>query len=159
MSYRKHSSPALVVALIALFVSLSGTAVAAGIVPLAKRALTADRAKQAAVADVAKKLGPAASTALAQQAGQMPGPASTAAGLVSLKSAPFSLATSAGSMFTAPCASGEKAVGGGFGYESSALVLSSDSLPTGDGSGWQMYLFNLSSSSAVSGTVYAVCLR
>ena len=159
MKNRKHPSPALVIALIALFVSLSGTAVAAGIVPLAKRALTADRAKQAAVADVAKKLGPAASTALAQQAGLMPGPASTAAGLVSLKSAPFSLGTGAGSMFTAPCGSGEKAVSGGFGYDSSALVLSSDSLPTGDGSGWQMYLFNLSSTSGASGTVYAVCLR
>ncbi len=36
---RKHLSPALVVALIALFVSLGGTAVAAGVVSLAKRAL------------------------------------------------------------------------------------------------------------------------
>ena len=38
-------SPALVVAVIALFVSLSGTAVAAGVVPIAKRALVADNAK------------------------------------------------------------------------------------------------------------------
>jgi hypothetical protein len=159
MMVRKHLSPAFVLALVALFVSLGGTAVAAGIVPLAKRALTADRAKEAGVADVAKKLGPAASTAIAQQAGQLPGPASTAAGLVSVKTASFSLAASAGSMFSAPCASGEKALSGGFGYDSSALVLSSDSLPTGDGSGWQMYLFNVSSTSAVSGTVYAVCLR
>ena len=36
-------SPALVVALMALFISLGGTAVAAGIVPLAKRALVADK--------------------------------------------------------------------------------------------------------------------
>ena len=53
MTVRKRPSPALVVALLALFVSLSGTAVAAGVVPLAKRALTADKAK---VADNAKKL-------------------------------------------------------------------------------------------------------
>jgi hypothetical protein len=156
MMFRKHLSPAFVVALVALFVSLGGTAVAAGIVPLAKRALTADTAKQA---DVAKKLSAAASSALTQQAGQLPGPASTAAGLVSVKSAPFSLAASGGSMFTAPCGSGEKALSGGFGYDSSALVLSVDSLPTPDGSGWQIYLINLSTSSGASGTVYAMCLR
>ena len=72
MMIRKHLSPAFVVALIALFVALSGTAVAAGIVPLATRALTADRAKQAAVADVAKKLGPQATAAMVQQAGRLP---------------------------------------------------------------------------------------
>jgi hypothetical protein len=66
MMFRKHLSPAFVVALVALFVSLGGTAVAAGIVPLAKRALTADTAKQA---DVAKKLSAAATSALTQQAG------------------------------------------------------------------------------------------
>ena len=38
--------PAMIVALLALFVALSGTAVAAGIVPLAKRALVADNAKK-----------------------------------------------------------------------------------------------------------------
>jgi len=36
----------MIVALLALFVALSGTAVAAGIVPLAKRALVADNAKK-----------------------------------------------------------------------------------------------------------------
>ena len=39
-------SPALVLAVVALFVALSGTAVAAGVVPLAKRALVADNAKK-----------------------------------------------------------------------------------------------------------------
>lgn len=158
MIQRKNLSPALVVALVALFVSLGGTAVAAGVVPLAKRALMADRAKQAAVADVAKKLGPQATAALVQQAGQQPGPASSAAGLVSVKSAAFSLTPKQGSMFTATCGSGEKAVSGGFGYDSNALVLAMDSLPTGDGGGWQVYLGNLSDAAA-AGTVYAVCLR
>ena len=46
MNGRKRPSPALVVAVLALFVSLSGTAVAAGVVPLAKRALSADNAKK-----------------------------------------------------------------------------------------------------------------
>ena len=156
---RKHLSPALVVALIALFVSLGGTAVAAGVVPLAKRALLADKAKQAAVAEVAKKLGPQGAAALAQQAGQLPGPASTAAGLVSVKTAPFSLNADQQSMFTAACGSGEKALSGGFSNDSRALVLPVDSLPTGDGSGWQLYLVNLSDGAGATGTVYAVCLR
>ena len=147
------------VALVALFVSLGGTAVAAGVVPLAKRALTADRAKQAAVADVAKKLGLQATAAMVQQAGQLPGPASTAAGLVSVKTAAFSLSPDQQGMFTAACGSGEKALSGGFSYDSSALVIPVDSLPTGDGSGWQIYLANLSDTAGASGTVYAVCLR
>ena len=67
-------SPALVVAVIALFVSLGGTAVAAGVVPLAKRAL---------VADNAKKLGGQTAQAIAASAASRPGPASSAAGLVS----------------------------------------------------------------------------
>ena len=159
MIVRKHLSPSLVVALIALFVSLGGTAVAAGVVPLATRALTADRAKQASVADVAKKLGPQATAAVVQQAGQLPGPASSAAGLVSVKTAAFSLAANQGGMHTAACGTGEKAVSGGFSYDGGALVLALDSLPTGDGSGWQIYLGNISDTAGASGTVYAVCLR
>ena len=157
MMIRKHLNPAFVVALVALFVALSGTAVAAGVVPLATRALTADRAKQAAVADVAKKLRPQAAVAMVQQAGQLPGPASSAAGLVSVKTAAFSLGANGGSMFSAPCGSGEKALSGGF--DTPGSVLSLDTLPTGDGSGWQIYLLNLSETAGASGTVYAVCLR
>lgn len=155
----KRPSSALAVSLLALFVALSGTAVAATVVPLAKRALTADKAKHAAVADVAKKLGPQATSALVRQAAQSPGPASTAAGLVSTKTGAFALGADEQRMFSAACAAGEKAVGGGFSYDSSALVLAVDSLPTGDGSGWQLYLANLSDDSGASGTVYAVCIR
>ena len=50
-------SPAMVVALLALFVALSGTAVAAGVVPLAKHALTANTATTAITAKNALKLG------------------------------------------------------------------------------------------------------
>src|SRR5262249_13982399 len=46
MIRKRLPSPALVIALLALFVALSGTAVAAGIVPLAKRALVSDNAKK-----------------------------------------------------------------------------------------------------------------
>jgi hypothetical protein len=61
-------SPALVVALSALFVALSGSAVAAGIVPLAKHARTAD---SATVADNARHLG---GKTAAQLAATMRGP-------------------------------------------------------------------------------------
>src|SRR5262245_14822870 len=96
-------SAALVVASLALTVALSGTAVAAGVVPLAKRALNADNAKHALVSDTAKKLGPQSSAALVQQAasqaatqaatqaGETPGPASTAAGLVVVKTGGWAL--------------------------------------------------------------------
>ena len=68
-------SPAMVLATIALFVALTGTAVAAGIVAKAKFALNAGKLQGSTAAQVAA----------------MPGPASTAAGLVSTKSASFSL--------------------------------------------------------------------
>ena len=46
MSKIRLPSPAMIVALLALFVALGGTAVAAGVVPVAKRALVADNAKK-----------------------------------------------------------------------------------------------------------------
>jgi Na+-transporting methylmalonyl-CoA/oxaloacetate decarboxylase gamma subunit len=69
MTVRKRPSPALVVALLALFISLSGTAVAAGVVPLAKRALSADKAK---VADNARKLEGKTAAALLQHRRRVP---------------------------------------------------------------------------------------
>jgi hypothetical protein len=54
----RRQSPALVVAMLALLVALGGTAgaVVTAAVPLAKRALSADRAKVALVAENAKKV-------------------------------------------------------------------------------------------------------
>ena len=82
----RKPSPAMVIALVALFVATSGSAVAGSIVPLAKRALSADNAKHAVSADNSKKLAAPAAAAIAQQAvsqaSQAPGPASTAAGLI-----------------------------------------------------------------------------
>jgi hypothetical protein len=139
-------------------------------VPLAKRALTADKAKQAVVADAAKKLGPVATKALVQQAvsaavpraveqsAQTPGPASTAAGLVVVKTAPYSLGAKQGSDFSVACDSGAKAIGGGV-DEGSGDAITFDTRPTADGSGWRIFLYNLSSSDASAGTVYAICLK
>lgn len=152
-------SPAMVVALVALFVALSGTAVAAGVVPLAKRALSADKAKVATLADNAKKLGGKTPAQLAAQAAALPGPASSAAGLVTMRTAPFTVNAADGQAFTAPCAAGEKAISGGYTYDAAALVMSLDSVPTANLAGWQVYLFNFSEDSAVSGTVHAVCIK
>ena len=89
MNGRKRPSPALVIAVLALFVSLSGTAVAAGVVPLAKRALSADKAKQA---DNAKKLEGQTAAAILAKAAQTPGRRARAAGLVTVKQAADSVA-------------------------------------------------------------------
>jgi hypothetical protein len=144
MTRIRRPSPALIVAMIALFVSLSGTAVAAGVVPMAKRALFANNA--------GKLQGKTAS-----QIAALPGPARAAASLVSTNSTPFSLAPGAEQDFTVGCATGAKAISGGF--TSPNGVLAMDTRPTADGAGWTVYLVNLSSSQAASGSVQATCLK
>jgi hypothetical protein len=157
---RKRPSATLVIAMLALFVALGGTAgaVVTAAVPLAKRALVADNAKKVNGL-TAVQIGAAAAKAGAAAAATTPGPASTASGLVTTKSAPFSLAPGGEGPFTATCDSGSKAVGGAFTSPTSALVIVAESAPTADGAGWTQYLLNLSSSSAGSGTVVAVCLK
>jgi hypothetical protein len=137
-----HPSPALVVALLALFVALSGTAVAAGIVPRAKLADNATKLQGKTPAQVA---------ALAAAP-------SSLAGYVTVKSATWTLAASASGDFSAACDPGQKAVGGGY-DNPQGDALSLDTRPTPDGTGWRVYLLNLSSTDGASGSVYAVCLR
>jgi hypothetical protein len=155
--FKRHlPSPAIVISVIALFVALSGTAVAAGVVPLAKRALTADKAK---VSDNAKKIGGKTAAQLTSEAAAKAGPASSAAGLVSVRTTPFSLNPGQGQMYAIACAAGEKVVSGGFLYDGDALVQSADSAPAVDGASWRMYLVNFSDENGASGTLQAVCLR
>ena len=151
MHARKRPSPALVIAVLALFVSLSGTAVAAGVVPLAKRALSADKAK---VADNAKKLGGDTPAALIQKAAQTPGPASTAAGIVTTKQATDSLNPASGREFVISCDGGRKVISGG--YSTNGEVISWDSRPVSDVA-WSLYLGNLGDGAAAV-TLYAVCI-
>jgi hypothetical protein len=133
-------SPAMVIAIIALFVALGGTAVAAGIVPKAKVALNALKLQGKTAAQVAAT----------------PGPASSASGLVSNVTASFSAAGN-GIATTAPaCPSGSKAVSGGYSSTSPLILLTS--APSSDGSSWQMILANIDSSAA-TGTGYAICLK
>jgi hypothetical protein len=146
------SRPAFALLVVLLFTALSGTAVAAGVVPLAKKALFANNAGKLqgkTAAQVAAIPGPATDSPTV--AGQTPaqiaavaGPASTAAGLVAYRTAAFSLGAGAEADVTVSCSSGERAVSGG--YSTPNLVFRLDSFPTSDGAVWQMYLANLSSS-------------
>jgi hypothetical protein len=137
-------SPALVVALIALFVALSGTAVAAGVVPMAKKALFANNAGKLQGRTVG-------------QIAALPGPTRAVAALVSTTSTPFSLAPDGEQDYTVQCAAGAKAISGGFTTPNGVIAM--DTRPSADGVGWSVYLVNLSSSEAASGTVQAVCLK
>jgi hypothetical protein len=143
-------SPALVIALVALFVSLGGTAVAAGVVPLAKRALMADNAM---------KVGGQTSASITAAAARQPGPASSAAGLVTVKTAPWSLAPGGYADTAVMCNSGQKAVGGGY-DDPSGDAHAWDTRPTGDGGGWRVIVaLSNDAKGQQSGLVYAICLR
>ena len=133
-------SPALVVACIALLVSLSGTAIAAS--PIVKRALFATNA--------GKLQGKTAAEVAA-----LPSPSSSAAGLLSSKTQSDSLSPNSGREFTIGCDTGKKVVSGGF--SSTGSVISFDSRPTSDTT-WGIYLANMSASQGAAVSLYAVCL-
>jgi hypothetical protein len=152
----RRPSAALVVAMVALFVALGGTAgaVVTAAVPLAKRALVADNAKKLGGESLAQLT---AKTAQAvQAAAAAPGPASTAAGLVSTKTATGQIAAGGAQTFSVTCDAGQKVMGGGF--TSDKLVLGLDSYPSSDTT-WSFFLGNIDDSGAANVTVYATCLR
>ena len=151
MNGKRMPSPALVLSVAALFVSLSGTAIAAGVVPpLAKRAL---------VADNAMKVGGQTPAAIQTAAARQPGPASSAAGLVTVKTAPWSMAPDGHSDTAVMCDAGQKAIGGGY-DDPGGYAYAWDTRPTGDGAGWRVHVdLSERAPSQQSGLVYAVCLR
>ena len=135
-------SPAFAVAIVALFVALSGSAVAAGIVAHAK------------LADNANKLQGKTAAQVAQMA---PAPTSLA-GYVAIKTAAWSLNPGQESDFAVACDSGQKAIAGGYDNPSGAAA-GFDSRPTADGGTWRIYISNFGSTSGASGSLYAICLR
>jgi hypothetical protein len=141
----RRPSPALVVALVALFMSLSGTAVAAGVVPMAKRALFAKNA--------GKLQGKSA-----RQVAAIPGPASSASHLVSPDAAPFALAPGEEKDFTARCPETTKAISGGYKTRDGAPVLATNSSPGELENWWTLHLINLSDSTSATGIVEVLCL-
>ena len=156
----RRPSPALVVALIALFVALGGSAVAAGIVPHAKLADHAKTADRATLATNSLKLGGQTAAQIVASVPAPPAPTiTTAAALVSTASAPFTLNAGAEATVTAACPAGQKALGGGFNNPTNALVIEAGSSLTADGSGWVEDLINLSTSTTGTGTAVATCLK
>lgn len=142
MGRLKFPSPAMAVALLALFVALGGTAIAAGIVPLAKRAL---------VADNAKKLGGV------PLGGVVAGIVAGLPAVITVRTQPWSLNPSAQNDFTVPCSHGEKAISGGYDNPTGdAFPL--DTRPSADASSWRIFLLNPSSTAAASGSLFAVCM-
>jgi hypothetical protein len=159
----RQPTPSFVVAVVALFFALGGTAgaITAAAVPLAKRALVADNAKKLEGKTSAQLLATAAKAAdrTAAAAAQAPGPASSAAGLVSVKSAPWSLGPNTSAEFTAQCDSGQKAISGGW-EDPAGWGHSWDSRPSPDGGGWRTFVtVGSNAPGSQSGTVYAVCLK
>jgi hypothetical protein len=163
------------VALLALVIASAGTAIAADVVPLAKRALTADKAKVATNAQrlngrtatqIAATPGPAtdAATLNGQSAAQIastPGPASSLPGsAITYRSQSWSVNNEKElARDTASCLSGEKVIGGGW-DQATGVVLPLRDNPLPDGSGWRVHMFAESGNDLpASGTMWAVCLK
>ena len=153
----KRPSAAFVVAMIAFFVAVGGTAGAAAMqaVPLAKRALMADNAK---------KLGGQTAAQIASQAAQAPGPASSAAGIVTVKTtAGISLpaADASSNTFTvkavpATCDAG-KILGATFSADG-GTVIQVGARPVGD-STWMLNIGNVDTGGPANAAVYATCIK
>jgi len=152
----KRPSPAFVVAMVALFVALGGTAgaVVTQAVPLAKRALVADNAKKVGGQSSAQIVSQAAKAA--QQAALAPGPASTAAGLVIVKTqAVGQIAPEQFRDASLACDSGQKVIGGGLSSDGAVVLL--DSFPSNDTT-WSASGINFGGGPA-NVTIWATCLK
>jgi hypothetical protein len=156
-------SPALVVAAAALIVALTGTAIAANVVPLAARAKVADNAKKLGgktPAQVARMPGPATTLdgKSAEEIAATPGPASAVASLVAYKTSTSTLEPGAIVDTTTTCDAGQKAIGGGFQGPADNVITALDSRPSSDGASWRLRLASFEFDNA-SVTLVAVCLK
>jgi len=161
---RKHRpSPAMVVAAIALLVALTGTAVAAQVVPLANRAKVADNARKLQNRSLAQVTGiPGPATLLngktADAIAATPGPASAAASLVVYKTATRTLEPGVIADTTTACDTGQKAIGGGFQGPDNNFITTFDSRPNPEGTAWRLRLASYTEGNATV-TLVAVCLK
>ena len=171
-------TPSLVISMIALFVALSSTGFASTIVPLAKRALTADKAKVATKAENALKLqgataeqiaaipGPATDAQTlgwqtAQQIAATPGPASSIpAGAFTIRSTGWSIQLEGQSTEArAFCNPGERAISGGWDQASGIAYVIRDQ-PLLDGSGWFFKVYADSGDTVpANGSVWVICAK
>jgi hypothetical protein len=155
----------MVVALVSLFVALGGTAVAQVLITttqikdgtirgkdVAAKTITAKNLIQGKGSGLdADKLDGQSSEQLAAQ----PGPASTAVGLLTTRTANHNIGPGGMGDFVAQCAPGEKATGGG--SSSFGAVLTLDSRPNTESS-WASFVANVGDQ-PVALTVWVVCLR
>jgi hypothetical protein len=147
-------SPALILACVALILALGGTAVAAS--PIVKRALYADNAGKIGGKSPAALVQQAVSQAV-PQAAQQPGPASTAAGLVTVKTQALgSIPPNTYRPVTISCDGGAKIMAAGF--SSDGPVYNFDSYPSSDTT-WTLGLDNPDDNAAHNVTLYATCLK
>jgi hypothetical protein len=164
-------SPAMTVALIALFAGFTGSAIAQSVVPLAKRALVADNAKKLqgrTAAQVAAIPGPAtdAATLNGQTAAQIaatPGPSTSSTipgSAISYRSQSWSVNNEDDTARdTALCLPGEKVIGGGW-DQASGIAYPIRDQPLPDGSGWRVHMLGESGNDLPAvGTYWAVCLK
>jgi hypothetical protein len=153
MRMHRRPSPALVVACIALIVALSGSALAAS--PAVKRALFADNAGKLQGKTGSALVEQAAAKAIAASA-QQAGPASTAAGLVTVKTVTAGqLAADTYRVMSISCDGGAKIMGAGFSSDGS--VYSFDTYPTSDTT-WALGLQN-DDNAPRNVTLHATCLK
>jgi len=150
--WSKRPSPALVVAMIAMFVALGGTAgaVATQAVPLAKRALSADNSKKLGGSTKAQLMAQAAA-----KSAQTPGPASTAGGLVTIKTQNAQLPADGEQLLGISCNTGQKVLGGGF--STNEVVFGLDSYPS-NATTWSVYVANASTTAPANIVLYATCI-
>lgn len=169
---RRPGAP-LVISMIALFVALAGTGVAANVVPLAKRALTADKAKVATTSLNSLKL----NGQTAAQVAATPGPADTlngqtAAQIIAAAKAGGSLTVHVRSSgwnedttdhnidWYADCLPGETVVGGGW-DETEGIAVFQFNRPTKHNGvdAWQVQTrINEDAGAPAHGSIYAVCV-
>jgi hypothetical protein len=133
---------AMTVALVALFVALGGTAVAA--TPIVKRALLANNALKL-------------QGRTAAQVAALPGPTSSVGGLVSVASAEYRIGVGGTLLIDVPCGAGQRAIAGGVSTALGGRVSASTSYPSAAGT-WTFDLVNLRTDGPAVGNAYAICI-
>jgi hypothetical protein len=161
--------------MLAVFVALAGTGWAQEAVPLAKRALTADKAKVATNAlklngktatQVAATPGPGTDAATlngqtAAQIAAVAGPTGTlASGLFTIRSTGWSIELEDETRDArALCLPGERAVNGGWDQAVGVAAIKADR-PIPDGSGWFIRIFGESGDTVpANGSVWVICAK
>lgn len=162
-------SPSLVISLVALFVALSGTAIAAGIVPrarLADRALNANKLQGLTASGVWSKPGPATTLGgktfeqVLALIASTPGPASSIQEHITIVSTGWAINPAQVSRTAATCPAGKKVIAGGF-DTSFGTPYALGSHPTSDGTGWVAVMATVDegpTQGAAGGSVWAVCV-